>query len=452
MSKETRLPIGLIIGLSLVMLVVCGGVGLGAFYMGRQSVALPVNTPVLVEPSIAVEPTRTTPPPDPTAPPVGESATQPGTTDTPTVAAPTPTPPPPPFDLDEVQLELFYEVWRIIQNDFDGDLPGSEELLHAAIAGSMETLDDEFTRYIPPNVAQRMRQDLQGSFEGIGAFVRMTDDGFLQIVRPMAGQPAAKAGLQALDLILAVDGLSVVGKTVDEAINLVRGPRGTAVTLTISREDVEEPFDVVVVRDRIEIPIIEAEMLPDEIAYVRLSQFNRNAELQLRGAIEELLAQNPRALIFDLRDNPGGFLDQAVAVADLFLPEGVVLLERNRRGLDEIFRSTAGAIAEDIPLVVLVNAGSASASEIVAGAIQDRGRAILIGETTFGKGSVQQTHRLSDDSELRVTIARWYTPNDKSIDKEGIAPDIEVTPSPLDFRGPDDTQLQRAIEYILTGE
>jgi carboxyl-terminal processing protease len=166
----------------------------------------------------------------------------------------------------------------------------------------------------------------------------------------------------------------------------------------------------------------------------------------------ELVAQNPRALVFDLRDNPGGYLDQAIAVGDMFLSEGVILYERNNAGLDQTYTAEPGEPFEQIPMVLLVNAGSASASEIVAGAVQDNDRAILIGETTFGKGSVQQTHTLSDNSELRVTIARWYTPDNVSISEQGIAPDIEVLPSPLELGGPDDTQLQRAIQFILTGQ
>jgi carboxyl-terminal processing protease len=475
MKEQSRSRWSLLVVGSLLLLCLCLATGSAAYYIAQQITAAPGREPVTVleitravthenatpavpaesenglaphEESVSQEGITSQPGEDtPVAP-----AESPGVQSLPTVPPPTPTLPPPPLELDEVNLELFYEVWQIIERDFDGDLPGTEQLLHALIAGSLETLDDEYTRYVPPQVAARMRQDLQGSFEGIGAFVRMTDDGFLQIVRPMSGQPAARAGLLPQDLILAVDGISVTGMDVDEAIALVRGPRGTAVVLTVLREDVPEPFDVTVVREQIEIPIIEAEMLPDNIAYVRLSQFNRNAQPHLQEALEQLLAQNPEGLVLDLRDNPGGFLDQAVAVSDLFLDEGVVLLERNRRGMDEVFRSRDGGVAEAIPLVVLINAGSASASEIVAGAIQDRGRAILIGETSFGKGSVQQTHTLSDGSELRVTFARWFTPNNHSIDQEGIVPDIEVLPSPMEFGGPEDTQLQRAVEYLLTGE
>jgi carboxyl-terminal processing protease len=353
---------------------------------------------------------------------------------------------------DEDNLKLFFDVWRLVASEYDGDLPPQDDLIYAAISGSLETLGDQYTRFIPPEAAARMRQDLQGSFEGIGALIQMTEDGYLEIVRPMAQYPAAMAGIQAGDIVTKIDGVPVQSLSLDEAIARVRGPEGTIVVLTILRAQVEQPFDVEIVRARIELAIVESEMLTENIAYVHLTSFSTNASQALQEAITQLAAQNPVGLIFDLRDNPGGFLDQSVAVADIFLPEGVVLYERNISGLNDAFNSQDGGIAEGIPLVVLVNAGSASASEIVAGAIQDRGRALLIGETTFGKGSVQQTHTLSDGSELRVTVARWYTPNDNTIDGVGIAPDIEVLPSPVELGGPNDTQLQRAIQYLLTGQ
>jgi carboxyl-terminal processing protease len=433
--------------LSSAVLLLCACMSTMAFLIGRQSAILAAPAPEIIEEEVVEQN-----PIEPTSLPT-ETAL-PTNTPTPEIE-PTRTPMAPldrEFNLEEGDLDLFYEVWQIISEQYDGELPDENELLYSTIRGSLDSLDDEFTRYLPPAAAARVREDMQGSFEGIGAYVNMTDDGYLEIVRPIADQPAARAGLQAGDIIIAVDGESILGKSLDDAIALVRGPRGTAVTLTVTREEVEEPFDVTIVRERIEIATVESEMLPEGIAYVRLTSFNSVATQQLSQTLTELLAQNPQALIFDLRDNPGGFLDQAVNVADLFLPEGVVLYERNIRGLDKVFQSKDGGPAENIPLVVLVNVGSASASEIVAGAIQDRGRAILIGETTFGKGSVQQVHTLSDGSELRVTIARWYTPNDNSIDKSGIIPEFEVLPSPVEFRGPEDTQLQRAIEYIQTGE
>jgi carboxyl-terminal processing protease len=448
METRPRRPVFRYLFALVIVIALCACASASAFFVGRQT-----GLPLLLEP------TQTPPTPiqTPSPAPVQETPelqTTPEATD-PGLSEPGPSPTPMPtldrdVGLPRDNMDLFFEVWEIIAGEFDGDLPSEQDLIHSAITGSMETLGDEFTRFIPANVANRMREDLQGSFEGIGAYVRTNEEGFLQIVRPIAGQPAAREGLQAGDIILQADGIDLRGMDIDEAITYVRGPRGTQVTLVILRDD--ETFEVTITRDRIEIPTVEYEILPEGIAYVRLTSFNRVATDQLQTALDEMLAQNPSGLIFDLRDNPGGFLDQAVSVADVFLPEGVVLYERNLRGLDEVFRSGNGGVAVEIPLVVLINAGSASASEIVAGAIQDRGRAVLIGETTFGKGSVQLPHNLSDGSELRVTIARWYTPNNNSIDGVGVAPDIEELPSPLEFGGPEDNQLQRAVQYLLQGE
>ncbi|GIK57734.1 MAG: S41 family peptidase [Chloroflexi bacterium] len=355
----------------------------------------------------------------------------------------------PPGNPEDITFDVFYETWQLVEQQYDGDVPPNEDVLYAAIEGSLRTLGDEFTRFIRPDVAERMRQDAVGSVEGIGAFVRENEQGQFEIVRPIPGQPAEKAGLLPGDIIIGVDGQSMEGVSFDEVILLVRGPRGTDVTLLVQREGEDEPLEFTITRVRFEIPTVEYRMLENDIAYIHLQEFNQTAVQKTLAALEELLAQNPQALIFDLRDNPGGFLNQSVAVADLFLPDSVVLFERNRNGLDQTFRADNGDIAETIPLVVLVNPGSASASEIVAGALQDHGRAILIGETTFGKGSVQQVHELSDGSELRVTIARWYTPANNTIDKEGVTPDIEI---PMAFGAEEDIQLQRAIEYILNGE
>lgn len=353
--------------------------------------------------------------------------------------------------LTDLNLTAYYNVWATLETEHTGDLPTQQQLREATIGCSLEAaLNDQFTSYTPPAAAARMREDMSGTFEGIGAFVEMDDEGYFVIVRPMDGQPADLVGLKAGDKIIAVNGENVVGQAMDEVISKVRGPRGTEVTLTVLREG-QEPFDVTITRARIEIPIVESELLEEGIAYIHLTQFSRNAEEQVVEALNTLLTQNPQGLIFDLRDNPGGYLDQAIAIGDLFLSEGIIVQERNRTGLNESASADGGDTGEKIPMVVLVNVGSASASEIVAGALKENSRAILIGEITFGKGSVQYPHELSDGGEVRVTIARWYTPDNNTIDGQGITPDIEV-PTPEDLMGEDDGQLQRAIEYILTGQ
>lgn len=348
------------------------------------------------------------------------------------------------------EFGLFREVWDIIRQDYYGEIPDDQTILYGAIRGSLQTLGDEYTSFIEPQIAKILEEDASGEFQGIGAYVRMGEDGKLEISGIIPGTPAEEAGLRAGDKVLAVDGQSIVGYSLYEAIALIRGPAGTQVTLLIERPGERETFEVTITRARIEIPQVEAKMLEGDIAYIRLHEFSANATRQMRESLNDLLRRKPRGLILDLRNNPGGWLDQALEVADLFLDKGVVMIERAADG-ERVFRSRSGDIAESIPLVVLVNGGSASASEIVAGAIQDRGRGILIGERTLGKGSVQRPYRLSDGSELRVTIARWYTPNNREIHGEGLQPDIKV-PWPENVPEGQDPQLERAIQYLMSGK
>lgn len=328
---------------------------------------------------------------------------------------------------EDEAVKILREVWDLVDSEFYGELPTPEDRIYGAIRGMLSTLDDNYTSFLEPSIAQIERTDASGQFEGIGALVTMNEDGILEIVRPFEGSPAEEAGLLPGDAVLEVDNQSIVGYGIYEAIALIRGPENSEVILTIQRDMGSDPFEVSVTRRRIDIPVVESRMLEDNIGYVSLFEFGGQATSQLEEAIAQLLDQGAEALIFDLRNNPGGFLDQSVRVADLFLKEGTILIERVSNGQQREFTSTDEGLAQDIPMVALVNSGSASASEIVAGALQDRGRAILIGETTFGKGSVQLPHTLSDGSELRVTIARWFTPNDRVIHEEGLTPDIQVS-------------------------
>ena len=467
-----RSPGLLLIGLMAVLF----GLAMAAvgFVAGRATAAAPGAEPPA--PTLAAVAQVETPTPLPPAPtlavptePLPTATATPAPTELPTVLPPTE---PPATATAEPTTEIiiseesplrsadfttFYDTWELIADEYDGALPPADELIQAAISGSLEALGDNYTRYVAPDVAERMRQDMAGAVEGIGAMVQENDDGLFEIVRPIDGQPADLAGLQPGDVLIEVDGQSVLEYSFDEVILMVRGPAGTTVNLKVLREGEPDPLAFSIVRARFEVAVVEYEILPAEmtggaaIGYIRLTEFGATAEEKLLEALAAVLAEQPTGLIFDLRDNPGGYLDQSVAVADAFLPAGVALFERNIRGLDQTFTTDDGDAAEEIPLVVLVNAGSASASEIVAGAIQDRSRAVLVGETTFGKGSVQQIHTLADGGELRITIARWYTPDNHTIQDEGITPDIEVA-SPENLGGPEDGQLMRAIEFILNGQ
>jgi carboxyl-terminal processing protease len=295
------------------------------------------------------------------------------------------------------------------------------------------------------------REDDSGTFEGIGAYVTMRD-GRLLIVSTFRDQPAEEAGLRRGDIVLQVDDTPIENMSIYEAITLIRGPAGTPVRLEIFREG-EEPFEVEVTRARIDIPVVESELREDGIGYVQMFDFSTDASVKLDEAIQEMLDQDASALVLDLRGNPGGWLHEAILTAGLFLPEDeLVLIERLKDGSERPFRTSKNPSAPDIPMVVLVDGGSASASEIVAGALQDSGRATLIGETTFGKGSVQIPHQLSNGAELRVTIARWFTPKDRAIHGEGLEPDIVVELSAEDAEAELDPQLDRAIEYLQTGQ
>jgi carboxyl-terminal processing protease len=351
----------------------------------------------------------------------------------------------------EPSFDLFWEALDLVYRDFYGDIPDGEVMTYNAIRGAVNELGDPNTSFLTPDEAAFFRSAMEGSFEGIGARVDWDEArDTVRIVEPFENQPAWRAGIKRGDLILAVDGEEIIGTDLGAAISKIRGPKGSQVLLTIERAEVEEPFDVEVTRDRIETPTIATDTLGanEDIAYVRLNTFNQNAGELVREAVQEAMKRDPRALIFDLRGNTGGLLRQAIVVTSIFLEDQTVLIERFADGTTETYETEGRAAADELPMVVLVNEGSASASEIVAGALQDYDRATLIGTTTFGKGSVQLPHTLSDGSIMRVTIARWYTPKDRTIDGAGLEPDV-IVEFPEEARETEaDPQLEAAIEYL----
>lgn len=352
------------------------------------------------------------------------------------------------------EFVVFWEAWDLIEDDyyFTERLPKNEDRVYGAIQGFLATLNDPNTRFAPPVAAEDSREQIEGRFGGIGAVVSLTEDQEPYIVEVVADEcipttPADAAGLQANDIIRAVDGAEVTGLTLDEVVDSVRGREGTTVVLTVYRPAEDEILDIAVRRDSIENITVNAELI-DGIGYVHLTLFNAVATKQLRCKLDSLLAENPRALILDLHDNPGGLLNEALLVADLFLDEGLVLTQRDRDGNAEQLFSDDGDRGEDIPLYVIVDNGSASASEVVAGALRDRDRAVLFGQTTFGKGSVQNVYTLSDKSELRVTAAAWYTPDDIRIEGQGLTPDQVIDCEGLDPTACDALNLQATLDFI----
>ena len=317
-------------------------------------------------------------------------------------------------------FEPFWRGWIYAHN------PDDQALIYGAIDGMLESLGDPHTSYMTPDQFTQANIPLEGTYEGIGAWVDPNQE-YLTIVSPMEGSPAEEAGLQPGDQIIAVDGEDMTGIDGNLVIRRILGPAGSTVTLTIKREGVEEPFDVEITRAEITIPSVESEMLDNNIAYVQLLTFGDDTREELRAALETVLAENPQGLVFDLRNNGGGYLQTAVEVASEFIDEGVVLYEVYGDDTRQTFEANGDGLATDIPLVVLVNAGTASASEIVGGAIQDYERAPLVGSITFGKGSVQNWVPLSNDQgAVRVTVARWYTPDERQISQVGLTPDYPV--------------------------
>ena len=354
-------------------------------------------------------------------------------------------------------LGIFWEAMDLLEEDFYGELPSPHERSYGAIRGVLDTLDDQNTGFLTPTEATRFLESIEGSFEGIGALVEWAEDeGAIRIVEPFEDQPAWNAGIRRGDLIIAINGQDVADlSNLNEAINRIKGPKGTEVHLTVRRDGLEDPLEVPVTRDTIDIPVVKSELYGDndEFAYVQLKRFSADAGAKLRAELEDLLTDETQGLIFDLRGNPGGLLREAINVTSVFLEDERVLIERFSDGTEEIYNTEGGALVpDDLPLVVLVNWGSASASEIVAGALQDVERAPLVGVTTYGKGSVQLPHTLSDESLLRVTIALWYTPSDRSINATGLEPDIVVELTNAQSDNEEDPQLDRAIEFLRSGE
>lgn len=349
------------------------------------------------------------------------------------------------------KFELFWETLDLVYRDFYGTLPDAQKATYDAIRGVVNNLGDPNTSFMTPQEANYFRSNIEGAFEGIGARVEWNKAAnTLEISEPFENQPAWKAGVRRGDLILAIDTVSIVGTNLNDAVAKIRGPKGSKVTLTIQRTDVKEPLTITVVRDRIETPTISTDSLGknSDIAYVRLFSFNQNAGQLVRQAVANALTHKPRALIFDLRGNPGGLLREAVKVANVFIQDQTVVIERSSDGKTDTFATEGKALTTDLPVVILVNEGSASASEIVAGALQDGGRARLIGAKTYGKGSVQLPYTLSDGSILRVTVAHWFTPKNRTIHGTGLTPDTVVAMTPTDHENGKDPQLDAAVEYL----
>ncbi|MEZ4731053.1 MAG: S41 family peptidase [Caldilineaceae bacterium] len=352
-------------------------------------------------------------------------------------------------------FDVFWQAWTIVQEHFiDRDVLDSKELTYGAIEGMVEALGDEgHMTFLTPSELEHQQTSIAGSFTGIGAQLGVRD-GLPVIIAPIDDSPAAAAGIKAGDIILSVDGEDVTSFSLDEIVDRVRGPKGTEVVLTLLREDEDNSLQITIVRDEIKVAAVSWTMVPGtQVALLRLNQFSANAKAEIVTALNAIEEAGAEGLIVDVRNNPGGLLTQAIGVTSQFLERGNVLQEENANGRRRAFRVERGGVATEIPMVVLINPGSASSSEIFAGAIQDYGRGALIGETTFGTGTVLQTFTLDDGSALLLGTSQWLTAEGRLIRKQGIAPDVKVELAPDgEFLTPSLVKELTAEEVATSGD
>jgi len=351
--------------------------------------------------------------------------------------------------ISSVDFGLFWDAWNIIEkkyvNRFELD---RQKMVYGAIVGMIDSLEDPYSVFMEPEDSERFLDDMSGSFDGIGAEIGIRKD-VLTIISPLEGSPAQEAGLKPGDKVIKVDDTLTSDLTLDEAVSLIRGEKGTEVTLLIFREDWEETKEIKIIRNVIQVPIIKWEIKDDNIAYIQFYHFTENSAVQFKKTITEIMNIQPDGIILDLRNNPGGYLETAVDIASWFLPKNeIVVIEDFSDDKKNEFKSKGYKGLKNIPTVVLINEGSASASEILAGALRDILGVKLVGEKSFGKGSVQQLEGLKGGSSIKVTVAKWLTPSGLSISEEGIVPDEEIELTMEDIDEMRDPQLDKALEIL----
>ncbi|MFC1651881.1 S41 family peptidase [Patescibacteria group bacterium] len=345
-----------------------------------------------------------------------------------------------------VDFDLFWEIWDLADTKYSGE-SDYQNMVYGAIEGMVASLGDPYSVFMDPDASKEFMGSLDGSFGGIGAEVAIRKDQ-LTVVSPLKGSPAQKAGLRAGDIIIGIDDLDASDMTLSRSVSLMRGEPGTKVSLLVTRNGLRNPIEITVERATIEIESVTYEVKDGNIAYVEVARFGDDTTQKFKEITDEIVKSEAKKMIIDFRDNPGGYLDAAVDVCDFFLEEGAIVKEKFGDGSTKVFEATKGAKLKDLEIVVLINKGSASGSEIVAAALNDYDKGYLIGETTFGKGTVQDLEEFSDGSSLRLTVAHWLTPKDIDINEKGIAPDLEVKMKDSDYENDRDPQLQRALKYL----
>ncbi len=363
----------------------------------------------------------------------------------------------PPKDGENSGLDFapFWKVWGLIEEKYvpastTAEIINNEEKVYGAIQGLADSLGDPYTVFLPPVESEIFEADIRGNFEGVGMEI-LAQNGAITVIAPLKESPAAMAGILAGDIVIGIDGKTTNGMTTEDAVNLIRGERNTAITLRIVREGVKEPFEIKIVRAVIDIPTISTKSLPGGIFVIELYSFSAQSSNLFRMALREFILSEEDKLLIDLRGNPGGYLESSIDMASWFLPSSAVVVREDFGGRkdERVYRSRGYDIfTETLPIVILIDEGSASASEILAGALQEHKRALLVGEKSFGKGSVQELIGVTDDTSLKITVARWLTPNGLSISEKGIIPDYKIERSPQNMADGKDPQLDKAVEIL----
>ena len=348
-----------------------------------------------------------------------------------------------------VDFSLFWDAWKLVEDKFiNRSKLEAQKMVYGAISGMLGALGDPYTVFLPPEENKKFSEDMKGEFGGIGAEIGIRKD-VLTIISPLEGSPAKKAGLLPQDKILKVDDKSTDNITIDEAISLIRGPKGTEVKLTIFREGWKDTKDFKIIRDIIKVPVLKWELKDKDIAHIQLYHFTENSDLEFKKAVQEILNSNAKKILLDLRGNPGGYLETATEIASWFTEKGqTIAVEDFGDSKKTEYKSEGYAKLISFPVVVLVDSGSASASEILVGALRDLRGIKLVGTKTFGKGSVQQLEQMRGGASIKITVAKWLTPSGKSIMDDGLEPDVKIELTEDDINNNRDPQLDKALDML----
>ncbi len=347
------------------------------------------------------------------------------------------------------EFRTFWEVWNLLHEEYvDKDTLNEQDLVYGATEGLINSIDDPHSVFFPPKESKAFEEQINGSFSGVGIEIGIRND-VLTVISPIKNTPAERAKIQASDIILRIDETSTDGMKVDRAVELIRGEGGTTVTLLIDRGSFDQPREFALVREKIKIPAVSLTMIENDIAHLEVHVFNQNVDEEFRKAAQEILESPAKKILLDLRNNPGGLLDSSINLAGYFLdPDQPVLIERLGDGTEHVFKASVNGRLKNYPVVILANKGSASASEILAGALRDNRNISLVGETTFGKGSVQDVFELPRGASAKITIAKWLTPNGTSIHGNGLIPDVDIELTEEDIEADRDPQFDKAVELL----